>query len=87
MAGLRAAANDVCIVLPVDIPLVTGLLRALADAEAVPQTGPLPGAYSKALLPELETRVAVESSRSAGSTRTSSSSTRTCSTSTPGWTS
>ena len=25
---------------------------------AVPQTGPLPGAYSKAMLPELETRVA-----------------------------
>lgn len=58
IAGLRAAVNDVCIVLPVDTPLVTGdALRALADALAVPQTGPLPGAYSKAHLPELEKRV------------------------------
>jgi molybdopterin-guanine dinucleotide biosynthesis protein A len=58
MAGLRAATHDVCVALPVDVPLVTGAaLRALADAEAVPHTGPLPGAYSKALLPELEARV------------------------------
>ena len=59
IAGLRAATNDVCIVLPVDCPLVTPeALRALADVVAVPQTGPLPGAYSKAVLPELEARVA-----------------------------
>ncbi|MBA2424969.1 MAG: aminoglycoside 6-adenylyltransferase [Actinobacteria bacterium] len=59
IAGLRAAANDVCIVLPVDCPLVTGeALRALAGAIAVPQTGPLPGAYSKQMLPDLEAHVA-----------------------------
>ena len=59
IAGLRAASNDVCIVLPVDCPLVTPeALRSLAEAVAVPQTGPLPGAYTKAMLPELESRVA-----------------------------
>lgn len=59
IAGLRAAANEVCIVLPVDCPLVTAeLLKALANGVAVPQTGPLPGAYSKGMLPELEARVA-----------------------------
>ena len=59
IAGLRAASNDLCIVLPVDCPLVTPeALRSLADAVAVPQTGPLPGVYSKAMLPELEARVA-----------------------------
>jgi molybdenum cofactor guanylyltransferase len=58
-AGLRAAAHDVCVVLPVDCPLVTpALLRRLGEAVAVPQTGPLPGAYSKAMLPELERRLA-----------------------------
>jgi len=59
IAGLRAASSEVCVVLPVDCPLVTpGVLRALADAEAVPQTGPLPGAYTKAMLPDLDDRVA-----------------------------
>ena len=59
IAGLRAAANDVCVVLPVDCPLVTAeALRSLGLAVAVPQTGPLPGGYSKAMLPELERRVA-----------------------------
>jgi aminoglycoside 6-adenylyltransferase len=59
IAGLRAASHDVCLALPVDCPLVTpALLRELAEARAVPQTGPLPGAYSKADLPELEARVA-----------------------------
>jgi molybdopterin-guanine dinucleotide biosynthesis protein A len=58
IAGLRAASYDDCVVLPVDCPLVTPqLLRALLKAEAVPQTGPLPGAYPKALLPDLEARV------------------------------
>lgn len=48
-----------CLALPVDCPLVTSeLLRDLLNAGAVPQTGPLPGAYAKALLPELESRVA-----------------------------
>ncbi len=59
IAGLRAASRDVCIVLPVDCPLVSPeALRSLAEAVAVPQTGPLPGAYSRAMLPELESRVA-----------------------------
>ena len=59
MAGLRAVTCEVAVVLPVDCPLVTvELLRALGEAVAVPQTGPLPGAYSKAMLPELEARVA-----------------------------
>src|SRR5207342_2112359 len=62
VAGLRAATTDVCVVLPVDTPLVTRpLLLELADAcsdAAVPQTGPLPGAYSKSALPVLERRLA-----------------------------
>jgi molybdopterin-guanine dinucleotide biosynthesis protein A len=33
-------------------------VRALGGAVAVPQTGPLPGAYEKAMLPELEGRLA-----------------------------
>jgi len=58
IAGLRAASHDVCVVLPVDCPLVTAeTLRALVEARAVPQTGPLPGAYTKAMLPDLEARV------------------------------
>ena len=59
IAGLRAASHDSCVVQPVDCPLVTPkLLRELLVANAVPQTGPLPGAYAKAMLPELESRVA-----------------------------
>jgi len=65
VAALRAARHDICIVLPVDCPLVTAaLLGALADSladgfdAAVPQTGPLPGAYRKAALPVLERRLA-----------------------------
>lgn len=59
VAALRVASHDVCLALPVDCPLVTPeLLRALAEARAVPQTGPLPGAYTKTMLPELEARVA-----------------------------
>ena len=59
IAGLRASAHDVCVVVPVDVPLVTpDALRALVGARAVPQTGPLPGVYAKAMLPELERRVA-----------------------------
>ena len=58
LAGLRAAAHETVVFLPVDCPLVTPeLLRALGEARAVPQTGPLPGAYTKAELPELERRV------------------------------
>ena len=59
IAGLRAAATEVAVVLPVDCPLVTPeLLRELGEALAVTQTGPLPGAYAKADLPELERRLA-----------------------------
>jgi len=62
VAGLRAAAGDVCVVLPVDCPLIGETeLRALAHAcrdAAVPQTGPLPGAYGRSALGALERRVA-----------------------------
>ena len=59
IAGLRAAATDTAVFLPVDCPLVTpALLRELAERCAVTQTGPLPGAYSTADLPELERRLA-----------------------------
>jgi molybdopterin-guanine dinucleotide biosynthesis protein A len=59
LAGLRAASNEVCVAVPVDCPLLTpDALRALAEARAVPQTGPLPGAYPKELLAGLESRVA-----------------------------
>ncbi len=57
-AGLRAAPTDVCVVLPVDCPLVTpGALLRLADAcldAAVSQAGPLPGAFHKRALAALE---------------------------------
>jgi molybdopterin-guanine dinucleotide biosynthesis protein A len=66
VAGLHAAANELCVVLPVDCPLVDAeLLRVLAvgcagaDA-AVPQTGPLPGAYRRTALPALQRRLAAE---------------------------
>jgi molybdopterin-guanine dinucleotide biosynthesis protein A len=59
IAGLRAAATEVAVFLPVDCPLVTpGLLRGLGEARAVTRSGPLPGAYAKADLPELERRLA-----------------------------
>jgi molybdopterin-guanine dinucleotide biosynthesis protein A len=60
IAGLRAAGHERAIVLPVDCPLMTPeLLRELLDAGAVPQTGPLPGVYTRAMLHALEERVAV----------------------------
>jgi molybdopterin-guanine dinucleotide biosynthesis protein A len=62
VAGLGAAVNDLCIVLPVDTPRITpDALAALADAcrdAAVPQTGPLPGAYRRTALPALEQALA-----------------------------
>ena len=57
VAGLRAARTDLCVVLPVDMPNMTAdALRTLAAAcrdAAIPQTGPLPGAYRKSALPAL----------------------------------
>ena len=62
VAGLRAAAHDVAVFLPVDCPLVTaGVLRALGEAcrdAAVAEHGPLPGAWAKTALPVLERRLA-----------------------------
>ena len=59
IAGLRAATHETCIVLPVDCPLVTpGALRSLGECAAVAPEGPLPGAYTRAMLPELERRLA-----------------------------
>jgi molybdopterin-guanine dinucleotide biosynthesis protein A len=61
VAGLRAAANDVCVVLPVDCPLVPAeLLLRLADAcadAAATTSGPLPAAFRKRALPVLERRL------------------------------
>jgi molybdopterin-guanine dinucleotide biosynthesis protein A len=68
--GLRAAVTDVSVVLPVDCPLMTvEALHTLADAcldAAIPQSGPLPGAYRKTALgaltgDELSIRRALES--------------------------
>ena len=65
VAGLRAAAHDVCVFLPVDCPLVSAAsLRALGEAcadAAVAQAGsPLPAAYSRDTLPVWESRLAAE---------------------------
>ncbi len=62
VAGLRSATHDVAFFLPVDCPRVTPeLVRELGAAchdAAVPQTGPLPGAWAKSALPLLEQRLA-----------------------------
>jgi molybdopterin-guanine dinucleotide biosynthesis protein A len=62
VAGLRAAANEVVVFLPVDsVGIDAAALRALAGAcrdAAVPPTGPLPGAYRRRVLPLLERRLA-----------------------------
>jgi len=62
VAGLRLATTELCVFLSADCPLVTpALLLALADDcpgdAAVPQTGPLPGAYRRSALPVLERRL------------------------------
>jgi molybdopterin-guanine dinucleotide biosynthesis protein A len=59
IAGLRAAAYDVCVFVPVDCPaLSAGALRRLASsAPAQPQSGPLPGAYTRDQLPQLELKL------------------------------
>jgi len=62
VAGLRAASHEVVVFLPVDCPRVTPeLVRILGEAchdAAVPQTGPLPGAWATSALPLLEQRLA-----------------------------
>jgi molybdopterin-guanine dinucleotide biosynthesis protein A len=61
VAGLRAAANDVAVFLPVDCPLMNAetlrLLGAACRDAAVGAGGPLPGAWSKSALPVLERRL------------------------------
>jgi molybdenum cofactor guanylyltransferase len=62
-AALRAAETELCVVLPTDMPLVSPeLLARLAENAdgvdaAVPQSGPLPGAYRKSALPVLARRI------------------------------
>jgi molybdopterin-guanine dinucleotide biosynthesis protein A len=62
VAGLRAAASDVAVFLPVDCPRVTAdVLHTLGDAcrdAAVGAHGPLPGAWARSALPVLERRLA-----------------------------
>jgi molybdenum cofactor guanylyltransferase len=63
VAGLRIAAHELCLVVPVDTPFLSAAaLARLAEAcldAAVPPTGPLPGAYRRAAaLPVLEARLA-----------------------------
>jgi molybdopterin-guanine dinucleotide biosynthesis protein A len=58
-AGLRAASQDVALVIPVDMPLLTAeallqLTEACRDA-AMAQEGPLPCAVSRRVLPAFET--------------------------------
>jgi molybdopterin-guanine dinucleotide biosynthesis protein A len=67
VAALRAARHEVCVVLPVDCPRMTGAaLRALGNAcadAAVPQDGgPLPGAFARSMLPAFERCLAEGSS-------------------------
>jgi molybdenum cofactor guanylyltransferase len=62
-AALRLAPTEISVVLPTDMPFVTGqLLRSLAAAArradaAVVQTGPLPGAYRRSALRVLDRRI------------------------------
>jgi molybdopterin-guanine dinucleotide biosynthesis protein A len=62
--ALRLAETELVLVLPTDMPWVTAeALGTLAEGAAgvdaaVPQTGPLPGAYHRTALPVLERRIA-----------------------------
>jgi molybdopterin-guanine dinucleotide biosynthesis protein A len=64
VAGLRAAQHDLTVVIPVDLPLLTAAaLHELAAAcrdVAMPPSGPLPGAYRRNALPQLERALAEE---------------------------
>lgn len=63
-AALRLARTDAVVCLPVDVPGVTpAFLQRLADAleeapTAHPKEGPLPGAFRRDVLPQLERRIA-----------------------------
>jgi len=61
VGGLRAAAHDVAVFLPVDCPHVTpDALRRLGERcrdAAVTTEGPLPGAWARSALPVLERRL------------------------------
>ena len=58
IAGLRAAQQEIAVVIPVDMPRLTvDSLHRLADTcldVSCPPTGPLPGAYRKTALQALE---------------------------------
>jgi molybdopterin-guanine dinucleotide biosynthesis protein A len=62
IAGLRASAHELCVMLPVDMPRIEpaslAALAAACDDVAMPPTGPLPGAYRRSALPALERRLA-----------------------------
>jgi molybdopterin-guanine dinucleotide biosynthesis protein A len=62
VGGLRAVETEIAVFLPVDCPLVSAeSLQLLAEAcveAAVPQTGPLPGAYATTVLPVFDKRLA-----------------------------
>jgi molybdopterin-guanine dinucleotide biosynthesis protein A len=63
VAGLRAVATEIAVVIPVDMPLLTAAaLHELADGcrdAAFAQRGPLPGAYRRrTALPALESALA-----------------------------
>ena len=50
--ALREARHELCLFLPVDVPLLTEeALRMLVRERAVPQTGSLPGAYERSAAP------------------------------------
>jgi molybdopterin-guanine dinucleotide biosynthesis protein A len=61
VTALRMAKNDVCVVLPVDLPFVTPeLVRELGEAcrDAATPGSPLPAAFARTALPALERRLA-----------------------------
>jgi molybdopterin-guanine dinucleotide biosynthesis protein A len=64
VAGLRAAQHDLAVVIPVDVPLLTAAalleLAAACRDVAMPPSGPLPGAYRRTALPQLERALADE---------------------------
>jgi molybdopterin-guanine dinucleotide biosynthesis protein A len=66
-AGIRLTGSEVTVVVPTDMPFLTvDFLHELADAVegfdvAAAETGPLPGAYRRSVLPVLERQIAAES--------------------------